>query len=372
MRKPLGSSALTLFALVVASGCIPDLSGWTIGRTGPDGAIVPPEGACAPPVTCGDCPLPWLLASVEDLGDGCGGQVWRWSLAGPDEGFCACTPLTASGAMPRLPFSVGFVPPQTVVIAAQSQSVLAIDGTTDTVLWSEPYPGRPVDIFAIEDLSGRPMVGVAGSDRGGDIRSVAFYDAAVGGAPIERSLNGDLPVGLGIAGITQSPLDRRWFRSLKSNGWAASDVNPWTSERFGMPNHTEGRDGFFLHTIHASYDGAMHRTLWTGERSDLPDRPSGVFQLARAEDTGGNRVPTRDSCQTYPDGLAYDVTCDYLHAVADPLSFSSSFAICEHGTQRRIVRLQSAGDCYTIVEQSEVYPNARISRLAIAQASLWE
>jgi len=357
---------------VLATGCLPDLGGWTVAPVGPDGAIVPPEGSCAPPVTCGECALPWLLASVEDLGESCGGQVWRWSLTGPDDDFCACAPLDAGGVIPRLPFAVGFVPPETVVVAAENQQVVAINANTDTALWSEPYSWQPVDVFAIEDMSGRLMVGVAGSNRGGDVQSVAFYDAAVGGAPIERAANGDLPIGLGIAGITQSPLDRRWFRALKSNDWAAADVNPWTNERFSTPTHTEGRDGFFLHTIHASYDGRFHRTVWTGERSDLPDRPSGVYRLALGDDTGDNRVPLSERCREFPDGLGYDVTCEYLHAVADPSLNTSSIAVCSHGSgERRLVRVQSFGDCYTIVEQSEVYERARISGLAIAQTSFW-
>ena len=374
VRYGVARGALVLAALTLGSGCLPDLGGWTVARAGADGSIPPPPpGSCAPPVTCGECALPWLLASVEDLGDECGGQVWRWSLTGRDGEFCACSPLDAEGTIPRLPFAVGFVPPETVVVAAENDRVMAINGNTDTRIWEHSYGLQPVDIFAIEDMTGRLMVGVAGRNRTGDINAIEFYDAAIGGDPIVRRPNGDLPIGLGITSVSMSPFDRRWFRALKSNGgYAAADVDPWTNVAYTDPPHTLSRDGFFLHSLHASFDGTFHRTVWTGERSDLDERPSGIYRFARSADMGDNRVPLRERCQEFPDGLDYDVTCEYLHAVADPQLNTSSIAVCQHGPgERRIVRVHSHGGCYTIVEQSAVYADARISRLGLAQTTFW-
>lgn len=356
-----------ILVALLCGGCVPDLGGYAIAPgPGPDGSM-PPPGRCAPTATCtGGCPLPWLLASVEDLGDGCGGQVWRWSLTGTDGDFCVCGALDAGGAIPRLPFSVGFAPPATVVVAAESDRVMAIDGRTDTVIWEASYEPQPVDIFAIEDLSGRLMVGVAGRPRGGDIRNVDFYDAALGGEPIRRTTNGDLPLGLGVAGITQSPFGRTWMRALRSDGmYAAADVDPWSNTRFDMPLHTMGRDGFFLHTIHASFDGAFHRTVWTGERSDLADRPTGIYRLALSADMGDNRVPLSDNCDEAPD-------CEWIHAVADPALNTSSIGLCQYAPgERRILRVRSIGACTPIVDQAEIYVDARISRLALAQDTFW-
>lgn len=335
----------------------------------------PPPGSCAPTPTCtGGCPLPWLLASIEDLGDECGGQVWRWSLPGADGDFCACGALDADGAMPRLPFAVGFVPPSTVIVAAERDRVLAIDASTDTLIWDEPYEPQPVDIFAIYDLSGRPMVGVAGKTRGGgQIRNVDFYDAAVGGTPIRRTTNGDLPLGLSVAGITQSPFDRTWMRTLWNDGrFAAVDVDPWNDLRFDTPPHTLGRDGYYLDSVHSSWDGTFYRTVWTGVRSDLPDRPSGIYRIARADDAGDNRLPLSDGCDELPDGSDWDVDCDWIHAVADPALNTSSIGLCEHAPgERRIVRVRSVGPCRVFVEQSTIYSDARISGLALAQTTFW-
>ncbi|MBX3271833.1 MAG: hypothetical protein KF729_16315 [Sandaracinaceae bacterium] len=371
-------------ALALAlGGCPPDLSGWRVegeapahdGSTPPpprDGSL-PPSVPCAPEVTCASCPMPWLLASVEDLGGRCGGQVWRWSIQGQDDVFCACEPLTAGGRMPRLPFSVGFVPPDTVVVAAEDDRVVAIDAARDAVRWERPYTWQPVDVFAIEDPTGQPMAGVAGRTRGGSIRAITFFDLAGAGAPIERTVNGDLPLGLNVASVTQSPFSRRWFRALDSMGsYAAADVDPWTNERFMDPPHTAGREGFYLRTLHASFDGTFHRTVWTGERSDLDPRVREVYRLARADDAGDQRVPLGERCTESADRRDYDVLCEYLHAVADPALNTSSFALCGHsGAERRIVRLSLTGICRTIVEQAAVQEGLRISRLGLAQPTFW-
>ena len=363
---------------LVASGCVPDLSPWRIEGTGRADGSAPPAGQCDPPVTCpGACALPWLLASVEDLDGECGGRVWRWSLTGEDSDFCACSALDAGGQLPDLPFAVGVAPPSTVVIAAESASIVAIDGRNDTVLWESPnYPWQPADVFAIEDLTGRAMIAVAGRMRGGrDIRQIDFFDAAIGGEPISRQTNaseGGLPLGLGVSSVTQSPFDRRWLRAVKSGTYAAADVDPWNDVRFEDPLHTVDRESFYLDSIHASYDGVFHRTVWTGERTDLPDRPSGVYRIARSDDPGDNRVPLSESCDRFLDGRDYDVTCEYLHAVADPVLNTGSIALCQHASgERRIVRLGLIGDCVTVVEQSDVYEGGRISRLALAQDSFW-
>lgn len=369
--------SIALAAVLLASGCLPDLDGWEVGRAGPDGSIAPPPPGtrCAPPVTCGGtCALPWLLASVEDLGPeaSCGGQVWRWSLTGSDGDFCTCEPLDAGGRLPRLPFAIGFVPPQTVVVAAEDDRVVAIDGGSDRVLWEANSTLQPADVFAIDDNAGNPMVGVSVRNRGGDIRRIDFYDAARGGPAISRGVNGDLPLGLGISSVTQSPFDRRWLRALKPNSHAAFDVDPWMNVAYTEPPHTVSRDGFFLHTIHAMYDGTWHRTVWTGERSDLEERPSGVYRLAVVDDGGDNRVPLRDECDNGPDRLPYETTCEFLDATADPPLNTSSIAICRDAAgERRIVRVHF-GTCWPVVQQEQVHADLRISGIAVGAQTFWD
>ena len=154
-------------SLLVLAGCLPDTSSF---RSGPlvdaaprDGAMVdaaPTDGAladggtdfgppepddCLPEPTCASgCPMPWLLAAIEDLpgGRACGGRVLRLSVAETDAP-CICTGYDGGGLVPELAFAVGFVPPKTIVTASEGGRIVAIDADTDRALWEEPVAYQP-------------------------------------------------------------------------------------------------------------------------------------------------------------------------------------------------------------------------------------
>ena len=85
------------------------------------------------------------------------------------------------------------------------------------------------------------------------------------------------------------------------------------------------------------------------------------------------RVPLGDECTEGPDGLAYDATCEFVHAVPDPLDDFHTFAICEIAPgERRVVRLYHfGGQCRDLAQDTRVFPRARFSKLAIALPRYW-
>lgn len=387
--------------MVLLAGCLPDTSGFRAGSDvdaasadgGPladgaahdaalsDGAVVdggvdlgPPEpDDCLPEPTCaGGCPMPWLLAAVEDLpgGRSCGGRILRLSVAETDAA-CVCTGYDGGGLVPDQPFAVGFVPPRTIVTASEDGSILAIDADTDRVIWEAPSADQPGDLFVIHDTAGVPLVGHATRPRGsGDLRQVRFYDAATGGEPIVRTLNGDLPLGLGVLSMTQSSIDPQTFRAVDPNDYAAVDVNPWTDTLI-EPAYTAARGGHFVQDGYAAFVGRRHRTVWTGTRSDLAGVPSRVWQVSEASGAADQRLGPGNHCDAFDDGLPYDVTCDYLHAVPDPTVFNQMLVLCDHAGGRRITRMRAVDRCLDLIEQDALFDSARIARLALALPTYW-
>ncbi|MEZ4252324.1 MAG: hypothetical protein R3B99_29270 [Polyangiales bacterium] len=382
---------LSLLLLLLAA-CPADLSRYSLEHDGstptprPDGGPLPdagplPDGAtrdagnptddCSPAPTCTDgCPMPWLLASVEDLqdGDACGGRILRWSLGDREE--CLCPSLTGGGVL-DLPFAVGFLPPSTVVAVDQDGSVYGIDGNTDREVWNDVSSSSDrlvTDVFPIADPSGAPHVAVAYNRRGiSSINEVVVYDAT--GNERTTWLGSTLAGGSGLASITVSSYDPRRYRAVKPNGgFAAAEIDPWTNTVLGMPYHTLARDGFYLLTISALYWDGNHRTVWTGRRTDLSPERSQVYTMRSTTPTEDNRVPLGDSCTKNEELLAYDATCNFVHAVPDPLDDFHSFAICETAPgERRVVRLYHFdGQCRDLAQDTRLFPRARFSKLAIA------
>lgn len=345
----------------------------------PDGARVDAGSGdgCDPAPTCpSGCPLPWLLASVEDLqpGDACGGRVVRWSLG--DETECLC-PSLGAGVL-ALPFAVGFVPPRSVVAVDQDGTVTAIDGDTDRVQWMAPSTGTDrlvADVFPLADPAGVVHAAVATTRRGIEsVDELVVYDAA-GDVRMRWGPGGTaLPGGSGLASITVSSHADRRVRALKPNGgFAAAEIDPWTGTLISTPYHTLSREGFFLGTISALYANGTHRTVWTGRRTDLSPQISEVYTLRSTTPTEDNRVPLGDECTEGPDGLAYDAVCDFVHAVPDPLDDFHTFAICEIAPgERRVVRLYHfGGRCRDLAQDTRLFPRARFSKLAIALPRYW-
>ncbi len=316
--------------------------------------------------------MPWLLAAVEDLpgGRSCGGRILRLSVAETDAA-CICPGYDGGGTVPLQPFAVGFVPPKTIVTASEDGSVLAIDADTDRVIWEEPSVDQPGDIFTIRDTDDSPLVVLASRRRGSfALRELRFYDAATGGDPIVRAFNGDLPLGLGVPSVTQSTIDPQTFRAVDPNNYAAVDVNPWT-DTLVEPAYTASRAGYYVQDGYAAYVDGRHRTVWTGTRSDLPGSPSRVWEVSMADGSGDQRLGSGDECTLYDDGLDYDVSCDFLHAVPDPTVFNQKLVLCDYVDGRRIARMRVGSRCLDILEQDDIFDSARIARLALALPTYW-
>ena len=377
---------LPLLLAVLLMGCLPDLSPWQVGETRTDGAVPTPDASspradssipgpdgCSPEVTCADgCPLPWVLGAVQDLDSrrACGGRVWRWSVTDRDN-VCTCAALDGDGLLDPLPFAIGFVPPSTVILGGQS-SVQAIDAASDRVLWSQPIPGRAIDVFPIANPSGQLRVAAASGTVVGERANIIHIFEPAAGTP-EQSWFTSADLGIGsFESATVSPYNRQWMRVLKTSGSAAIDFDPWNDRVMNSPAHTANSSGYFLHTISATYSRTFHQTVWTGERTDLPGDPSRVQRVSLVTDEGNNRVGPGDYCREFMDGLEYDVTCDFVHAVPDPTKETATFAICDYGGgQRRVVRIQSSERCETLVEQTAVASDMRLWALALAQSSYW-
>ena len=300
----------------------------------------------------------------------------RWSLGSREEA-CLCGALDAAGDLPTLPRTLGFVPPETVVVAAQD-GVVAIDARDDSVAWDSPGVGMmPRDVFPMEDLDGGPLAAIAWSNSGfDDIRVVHAHGRDSGRLEHEWQTNGgELPVGLGVVSMSASPFDPQHVRTLKINGgWAAADADPYTRTLFDDPYHTVSRDGFFLQTISAFHWDGTYRVVWTGERTDVSPRRSEVYTYRSTTVRVDNRVPLGDTCDEGSDALPYDATCEFVHAVPHPLHDTDLFAICSWASgERRVLRMEHISQtCHDLIEQRDVFDSARIPRLAIALDDYWD
>ncbi len=396
----MSSRSLVLLLVSGLLGCLPDASGYVaegtdggfVGRDAPGedapgrdapgqdapGRDAPGEDSgtpddCQLPVTCagGACPTPWLIASVEDLpgGQSCGGQVLRFSLSA--SGICRCGGLDAEGNLPDLPFAVGFSPPTTVVVAAEDDAVVGLNGLSDRFLWSVPNEGQPSDIFPIHQPGpdGSPRIAVANRRRGfSAIQSIQIYEPITGGLRVSVE-----PREFGASNIssaTLNPLDRAQLRAVKPSAYAAGDADPWTGgSMVTMPYHTLDREGFFLTTISSFFFNGNYRVVWTGIRSERSEVFSYRSVVPRTENTlgPGGRCDLEATTR-----LDYDLRCAFWAAVPDPFDDTSSFAICRDGAVSRLVHLESSDNtCTTIVEGSELFESGRISDVSVALDHYW-
>ena len=397
-------------ALALVWGCLPDVDRYRIGagdsgsplhdadtanrsdgafsdaRAPTDGATIDPNDSgpiadtCSPPVTCaGDCGKPWLLAAVEDIetrpgGQRCGGRIWRWSLQ-PSGQLCACAGLSGSGVMDPLLTAVSFVPPSTVATTARSGQVLATDGDTDVVRWSQRLTldthALPEDLVAVDSLDGARNVLVAISSPSTTDRIFEYSQFRIAdgvGSSAHRPDNDLNPISM-----TQDPGNRRQIRLAHSGGRPrVVDFDLWND--MSAPAFLfEAESLQLFETVYAMHDGTYFRTVVTGRHNG-----SRIFHVAQLDDSNDIPLPTGEYCaRRASDGSNYDIDCDFLHAVPDPHSSDALFAICRNPDmvgdnlrERRIVRLDGL-ECTDVVSQSSVGLAQRIVKLAIAAESLW-
>ena len=321
---------------------------------------------CEVETTCGaSCPLPWLLAAVQDVPGGrtCGNQVLRWSIQ--NETSCACSSFSSRDAFPELMLSVGFVPPQTIVVGGDGE-IVGIDTETGAPRWTKSIVGQAREIFPLSNSDSDVYAAVAISRRPPYLQSLRMFDTQTGSGRYTSDFTSDTSVfGSTIESVTQSSFDPKYFRALFFNGFAAADIDPWGRVRFSTPPHTPAVDGFFFHTISSLFYDGVYRTVWTGERTDLEPHQSRVFSLNSRAIQNNNRVPDGERCLLNGEGEADLRACQFDHAVPHPRYSNRSFALCRIEGNKRIVELDHTTEmCVTVTESP--FESAHINRLAIA------
>jgi hypothetical protein len=155
-----------------------------------------------------------------------------------------------------------------------------------------------------------------------------------------------LSLGPSIFGMTPNPFIPSQILALDGNGLAAYSVDPFagTNQTYAPSSSAQ------LITINSIYTG-VGRTVWVDAQA-----PTGVYYT----NDGGGAVsllgPVRCS------------NCTLLHAVADPLSSTRFFGLCDSTapSTRRVVRFDTAGACELILDGADFGGLSRMSRLAVA------
>ncbi len=301
------------------------------------------------------CPLPQLLIAVENTMNSAsgGGRVLRLSLGGAMATPPTCSALSAQSFITPEPQSVAAVGDKVAVVGLDVLQLL--DPSTDTVVWSMPIGSDdfPVDVFALSDPTGQQLVAAAyGTTHESPPLAIARVDAwGLDGTLVKSWMtnSSDLPLGLGIYGMTTHPKMPQHFVALDPDnsawGW---DVDPWAGSKSAFLGEATGAPI----SIYGDIEGTQMRFVWVDSTS-----PSAVFYFNEAE---GTTLFGPIAC----------MGCTLLHAVADPTDNLAFFGLCDAPSidGRRVVRFDSAGGtCDTILDGAGFGPQSRLSRLAIAQ-----
>lgn len=369
------TSAILVLALL-SGACPPDLDRFRIEGEGGDGDgdgdADGGEGEGEGEPTGGPCPVPHLLVSVEDVRGG-PGRVLRFALR--DElPLERCGDLTARGQMLGQPFTLAWIDEHRVAVAS-TNGVQLVDPEDDSLTWNAPHDALwPNDAFRIETPEGVRRLAIAYSNWGGvsgEIRSVRLYDDA-GGVLREMFGNGgELPIGLGVASMTQSPVHPDWMLAVKPGSYAAGEIDPWTPAAHTDPAWVMDREGTVLESIFglaappsldAPPEEVQNRIAWVGR----DEAGSHVHYVLGGDGTPGVGVSLPLDCE----GRA----CTFVHAVPDPSMNTRLLALCEEDgdfATRRVVRFRSTATECEVVFEAGTMPapgDHRLARMSVA----WE
>lgn len=359
-------AAVILLVALPLGACPPDLDRFRIEGEGGDGDSDGDgdgdggEGEGEGEHTGGPCAVPHLLVGLEDLRGG-HGRVLRFEL-GDDLPLRRCGDLTANAQMIGQPFAVAWVDEHRVAVAT-TDTVQMIDPADDSLTWTAAHSGLwPNDAFRIEAPEGRRLaIAYSGFGLSDDIRNVRTYDGAGGVATDWITNGGDLPIGLGVYSMTQSPVHHDRLLVLKASTYSAAEVDPFAAVAYLDPPFANLRDGVSLDSIYATED-AQNRVAWVGH----DDQGSHVYYVLDSTGGPGLGVSLPLDCE----GSA----CTFIHAVPDPSLNTRLIAMCEDDgdyATRRIVRFRSTADeCETIFEAGSLPDpsDVRMSRMSVA----WE
>lgn len=372
MHRPAWPLRVPFVALAAAltTGCPPSLEGLQVVGD-PDGSV-PRADAFVPRVdggraTGGPCGFPQLLVTVENLASTTPhpGSVLRFQLdAYPETTAHRCGDLTGGGRMIQQPWTAVRAPDGRVIVAGDD-AVQAVDPDTDALtvlLPAAEVPNRPTDSFLLRAPEGSTRVAIAFTavSTSGDLRDVWTFS---GTAVVDRwRLNdGAFPLGLSVSSMTGSPVNPGRLLAVRSDMYAAVEVDPWARMRFDMPPFVAPRDGVVLRTISALDDGTTNRVVWTG----MQDGRDAAYAITDTTGAGDLRVPLPDRCD--------ETMCDsFVHAVPDPTEFHRVIALCESNGPprvRKVVRFSTTGNpCEVLVDDANIGRDRRFSRLAMTVA----
>lgn len=357
-----GPFARVLAALGALAGCPPDLDRFHLASSGTDGGDPESDagepGGDSGPLLGGPCEVPHLLVAVESL-EGGAGRVLRFELA-DDGAVRRCGDLGAAGEIASMPLTLAWLDDERVAVASDV-GIQMLDPTGDSLVWSTGGDGLwPRDAFVLEEPGiGRRLAIAVGQPGIDDLREIRVYDGD-GGVTRSWPLNGgDLPLGLGVYGVTQSPVHRERLLAVKLGGYAAAEVDPWEPAGYTAEPWVRDRKGVVFSSISALESDGLNRVAWVGVEAGA----SGVYYLFE---------PTGQPGQTPSMGIGCgNRECSFVHAVPDPTLNTRLFAICAEGSERDLVRFTSTGgECEVIVSAADLegMGSMGLGRLAVA----WE
>ncbi|MFT5354654.1 MAG: hypothetical protein ACI9KE_001861 [Polyangiales bacterium] len=309
-----------------------------------------PRDRCEPPNPCsGECEMPWLLATAQDLGgEGrCGGRVFRYSLS--EAGACACPGYQTVDD--NLPTTASYIPGGTVIVGTAS-SAFTFGGSR-----MERYldGNGAVDTFIVEGRSpGSDPVGIltAGRIGGGAAKSLFVF----GADGSYEALGFDSAMTLSSDTSTQNPANPRGYRSADLGRPSVNRLF-WEGGVEDLMHFDSGASG----GLEAFYANGFHRTVISF--------PEGVRHIAN-ETLTINNAPATQSCR----GSEYE-GCSYLGAAPDPLSEHHVYVACQQPIEERqasrIARLDVRDDSCVDVLPLEHWRRIRITHLTIGLENYW-
>jgi hypothetical protein len=251
------------------------------------------------------------------------------------------------------------------VAVATTDAVQVLDPADDSLSWSAAHAGLwPNDAFRLETPEGVRRLAVAYSAHGSssDIRSVRLYDDEGGVVRDLQGNGGELPIGLGVTSMTQSPLHHDRMLAMKDSTYSAAEVDPWAQVAYVEPPYVTLREGAVLESVFGLEADAQNRVAWVGH----DERGSHVHYVLDPDGASGRGLSMPLDCE----GRA----CTFVHAVPDPSLNTRLIALCEEDGDyraRRVVRFRSTAEECEVLFEAGAMPDAldhRLARMSVA----WE
>lgn len=287
-----------------------------------------------------NCTTPTLLVLLRNANQSSiGGQVFQLSLASSPPQRCG---ITIKNTIVDLPFAVAWIPPSSVAVGADSSTYL-IDAATDQYRWNKTT-SRVADVFPIMSPQGL-AVGVATFGTGlSEISEVQVFDQPMGKSLGDWTMNSNpFLLGLGVVGMTQSPLDPTHVFASKPIDYQAADVRvPFDNQPISKAVYymQAPPSGGFTSLASVRAAGNVVRTAWVD--SSTNSNPDSAYYV---NDTGSGPAlagPLR--CAASVCGAPLRLT----DVVPDPTDATHVIGICQAAstsTVAHVVRFAATGPC---------------------------